>query len=110
MNINKGVFAKICKELQIKSNLDFTVSSINDNMLATTIVDNKGRNKYIVNIFMVENSIKAVFIDCSSSLVRYYTELKTYRMDYNGDLMRCNCEDENKYIDDFVEEIILMCR
>ena len=108
LNVNKGLFTRICKELQTKGKLKLALSSIDDSMVASSVV-NSGNNKFVINITMCDKRIKAFFIELNTSSIRYYTDLKTYTVDALGELTKCSDEDMNKYIDDFVDEIIYMC-
>lgn len=111
VNVNKGLFTRICKELQTRGKLKLSLSSSDDNnMVASSVVKGSGSNKFVINITMSDKKIKAFFIEMDTASIRYYTDLKTYTVDSLGEVEKCSDEDMNKYIDDFVDEIIYMCR
>ena len=111
VNVNKGLFTRICKELQTRGKLKLSLSSSDDNnMVASSVVKGSGSNKFVINITMSDKKIKAFFIEMDTASIRYYTDLKTYTVDSLGEIEKCSDEDMNKYIDDFVDEIIYMCR
>ena len=109
LEVNKGVFARICKEIQLKSELKIGVLSEDENMIASAIITNNS-SSYILTLSMINGVIGAFLIEPKSAGVRYYTELKTCKLDTSGELVRCKEDDLNKYIDDFVSEVILICK
>lgn len=109
MDINKGVFAKICKEIQLQSSFKIVMSSHGDDMMASAIVPNVSGN-YILNLCMIDRSIQAFLLEPSNMQIRYCTELRTYKLDSLGEIIKCEDSDIDKYIDDFVSEVISMCR
>lgn len=109
MNINKGVFAKICKEIQLQSSLKIVMSSHGDDMMASAIVPSN-RGNYLLNLCMIDGSIRAFLLEPGNMQIRYCTELKTYKLDSLGEITKCEESDIDKYVDDFVSEVISMCR
>ena len=106
VNVNKGLFTRICKELQTRGKLKLSLSSSDDDMVASSVVKGSGSNKFVINITMSDKKIKAFFIEMGTASIRYYTDLKTYTVNSLGEVEKCSDEDMNKYIDDFVDEII----
>lgn len=109
MDVNKGIFARICKEVQLKSKLKIIVSSHDDDMVASAIIPSIS-GSYILNLCMINKSIRAFLLEPSTMQMRYCTELKTYKFDSLGEMTKCDDSDIDEYIDNFVSEIISMCR
>ena len=110
LDVNKGLFTRICKELQTKGKINLSVTSLGEDMVASSVVEDSSNNRYIVNICMCDRKINAIFIEPDTASIRYYTDLRTYKTDALGELVKCNNDDMNKYIDDFIREVISMCR
>lgn len=110
LNVTKGVYTRICKEVQERCKVPLEIASADEYIVSTGIVKGEADNVYILNIYLYNNTVTALLIDCRSKVVRHTVGLETYRIDINGDAMECTEERVNEYIGKFIAEVALLCK
>ena len=111
INIDRGIFTKVCKKLQDTGNLDFVLCN-NDNVsVATAVFSNANNKQYILNVCLMDGEgVSAILIDTSILQLRYTVELQTQKLNADGEFEKCDESDVNTFIDNFVNEVVAICK